>query len=217
MKPYYSDKYCTIYYARWEEVLPELVPGKVDLLLTDPPYGIKAAREARQKTRGKLAKPKNYGDADWDDVRESRLPTDHAVHHIIFGGNYYADMLPPSSCWLVWDKLNTGDFADCELAYTNLPGAVRRYTYRWNGMLKQLPEDRWHPTQKPIAIMHWCIGMADHKTKSHISTIIDPYMGSGTTLRAAKDLQRQAVGIEINERYCEIAAKRLSQEVLPFK
>jgi|TARA_Y100000310_G_scaffold317685_1_gene370819 DNA modification methylase len=107
---------------------------------------------------------------------------------------------------------NSGDFADAELAWTNLGKAVRMFKWRWNGMLQQNMKDkdyRWHPTQKPLALMKWCIKQAGEP-----STILDPFMGSGTTLRAAKDLGRKAIGIEIGEKYCEIAAKRMSQSVM---
>jgi DNA modification methylase len=129
---------------------------------------------------------------------------------IIWGANHFSDILPRSSCWLVWDKDNTGDYADCELAWTSFPRAVRRFRWRWNGMLQQdmaNKEYREHPTQKPVPLMRWCLSFAD-------GVILDPYLGSGPSLRAAKDLGRRAIGIEIEERYCEIAARRLDQEVL---
>jgi len=127
---------------------------------------------------------------------------------IIFGGNYYD--LPPTTCWLVWDKLNgENDFADCELAWTNLPKAVRRKAHLWNGMIRKGQEERYHPTQKPLEVMTWALSMA-----GEVSTVLDPWMGSGTTLRACKDFGKSCVGIDREERYCEIAAKRLAQEVL---
>ena len=129
---------------------------------------------------------------------------------IIWCGNYFE--LPPSSQWLFWDKLNgDNDFADGELAWTNLGGAVRRRAHLWNGMLRKDNETREHPTQKPLGIILWCMEVA-----KDFKTVLDPFMGSGTTLRAAKDMRKQAVGIELEERYCEIAAKRLQQEVLEF-
>lgn len=89
--------------------------------------------------------------------------------------------------------------------------AVRRFRFQWMGMLQKLPETRWHPTQKPTPVMTWTLGFVDPE-----ALVLDPFMGSGTTLRAAKDLGRQAIGIEAEERYCEVAAKRLAQEVLDF-
>ena len=128
---------------------------------------------------------------------------------IIFGGNYY--QLPPTKCWLVWDKENgANDFADCELAWTNFNKAVRRIKYLWNGFQKARPEERYHPTQKPLSVIKWAMNHAPDSTK----TILDPFAGSGTTGRAAKDLNKKAVLIEREERYCEIAASRMSQEVL---
>jgi DNA modification methylase len=132
---------------------------------------------------------------------------------IIFGGNYY--LLPPSPCWLVWDKDNgANDFADCELAWTNFERAVRKFRWRWCGAIQEIQDKRRtdvrvHPTQKPIALMKWCLGFAPNA-----KTVLDPFMGSGTTLRAAKDLGIKSIGIEIEEKYCEIAVKRLRQEIL---
>ena len=198
-----------------------------DLLLTDPPYGLGAARKSFGRAgvkchatglcKGKAVAKGDYGDSAWDDE-----PADDALialirscakHQIIFGGNYFA--LPPSKCWLVWDKLrgNT-DFADCELIWTNLNKAVRRIAYRWNGFLVEpgCKDIRVHPTQKPLAVMTWAIGQAPAECRS----ILDPFMGSGTTLVAAKAMGLTAIGIELHEPYAEIAAKRLSQEVFDF-
>lgn len=214
MKPYYEHAGITIYHGDCREILPTL--GKFDLLLTDPPYGIGEAAGAN-KSRSKLARSKDYGNATWDDAPPSAdtiaACIGAASKSIIFGGNYFH--LPPSSCWLVWDKDNGAtDFADCELAWTNLRKAVRRKRYRWQGMLQEpgrAREVREHPTQKPLEVISWALGHGMPAT-----TVLDPFMGSGTTLRAAKDAGIKATGIEMEERYCEIAAKRLGQETLVF-
>lgn len=211
--PYYDDgNGMVIYHGDCREILPHL--PKVDLVLTDPPYGIGEAA-GKNKTRGLLSSPKDYGDDDWDNAPPPRWLFDWLMelsrYQIIFGGNYFG--LPPSSCWLVWDKDNgSTDFADCELAWTNLSKAVRRLRWRWNGMLQEnmaAKETRDHPTQKPLEVMKWCL---EHVPSA--STVLDPFMGSGTTLRAAKDLGRKCIGIELEEKYCEIAVRRLGQEVL---
>jgi DNA modification methylase len=215
MKPYYQDDWVTIYHGDCREILPTL--PKVDLVLTDPPYGIGADKNLRaNKQHGKAVAPsRDYGTGNWDNCPPSEwvfgLILDRCNEAIIWGGNYFN--LSPSSCWLVWDKDN-GDngYADCELAWTNLKKAVRKIRYRWAGMLQENMKDkelREHPTQKPVPVMNWAITHA-----SEPQAILDPFMGSGTTLRAAKDLNRKAIGIEIEEKYCEIAAKRMSQEVL---
>ncbi len=220
MKPYYGPHAgITIYHASALAVLDEwdgLRTQSFDLLLTDPPYGLNEAA-GKNKSRGKFAVSKDYGNDTWDarPAYEAIALARRLVRwHIVFGGNYYD--LPPAKCWLVWDKENGAtDFADCELAWTNLDKAVRKLTYRWQGMLTEPgcpKEDRWHPTQKPEAVMRWALMQAP----ADVITVLDPFMGSGTTLVAAKRLGKQCVGIEREEKYCAIAAKRLEQETLNF-
>ena len=157
----------TCYLADCRDVIPILSPA--DAVVVDPPYGIgEAAGKAKTRTSGLTSKLKSaqsyrrdYGDDDWDDepidAQTLSLVRSAGYWAIIFGGNYYA--LPATSCWLVWDKLNGNtDFADCELAWTNLPKAVRRIRFLWNGCMR-LERDvaREHPTQKPVGVMKWCI------------------------------------------------------------
>lgn len=215
MKPYFDDGQCVIYHGDCREILPTL--GTFDLLLTDPPYGIGEAA-GKNKSRNHVVAATDYGDHGWDDAPPDTetisIVRASARQQIVFGGNYFS--LPPSSCWLVWDKDNgASDFADCELAWTNLDRAVRRLKYRWAGMLQEpgrKREARKHPTQKPLDVISWAMGLA----RGNVESVVDPFMGSGTTLRAAKDRGIRAVGIDKVEAYCEIAAKRLSQQVLDF-
>jgi len=221
MNPYYSEDGIEIFLGDCREVLPQI--GSVELVLTDPPYGLKQDR-AQVVSRGKrgpeskrFVPATDYGDFGWDSTPASDLAIQMTVasadQAIVWGGNYFC--LPPSAGWLVWDKVNgKSDFADCELAWTNLPQAVRLFRHMWNGMMRESENDapRVHPTQKPLALFKWCLSFAPGA-----ETILDPFMGSGTTLRAAKDLGRRAIGIEIEEKYCEIAAKRLSQKVFDFE
>ena len=143
------------------------------------------------------------------------LAISRCPYQVIWGGNYFD--LGPSRCCLVWDKLrgNT-DYADAEIAWTNFNGAAG-IRWRWNGFLQQNSgndkEERWHPTQKPLSVMAWAINQAPNTPLS----ILDPWLGSGTSLVAAKAAGMAGIGIEIEEKYCEIAAKRLSQEVLCFE
>ena len=195
----------TLYLGNCLEILPTL--PKVDAVITDPPYGIGEAA-GNNSSRSKLAIAKDFGDARWDDApiphdaMQAIIAAGKAA--IVFGGNYYR--MEPSSCWLVWDKCNgTNDFADCELAWTNLTTAVRRLQYRWNGMLRDGKEARGdHPTQKPIGVMKWCIEQC-HGAQ----TILDPFMGSGTTGVACANLGRKFIGIEIEPKYFEIACERI--------
>lgn len=199
---------CVLYHGDCRDILPDL--PKVDALVTDPPYGIGEAA-GKNASRGNLAPARDYGDDAWDNEPISpelmAAIRGKAKWQIIFGGNYYA--LPPSSCWLVWDKLNGGnDFADCELAWTNLPKAVRRLRYMWNGMLRANGEPRGdHPTQKPIGVMKWCIG----HLPGDVQTVLDPFMGSGTTGVAAVQLGKAFIGIEREKKYFDIARARIEK------
>ena len=205
----------TLYLGDCRDILPTLAP--VDFVLTDPPYGIGEAA-GKNKSRGLMAVPKDYGDDQWD----NEPPPDDLIdairakgrYQIMFGGNYFT--LPPSSCWLVWDKDNgSTDFADCELAWTNIPQAVRRLKFRWNGMLQEnmgAKELREHPTQKPVPVMRWALGQA-----KGVQTVLDPFMGSGTTGVACVEMDKTFIGIEREAKYFDIACKRIALAVAESK
>ena len=212
MKPYYEADGITIYHGDCREILPLLL--RPDLILADPPYGIGIVN-GRTVGGTSAGIARDYAPVIGDDAPFDPtwlLPL--ADRLILWGANHYASRLPDASRWLVWDKRNGGasdNFADCELAWTNLGGPARLHRQLWRGMIAATTASdgvRQHPTQKPTALMAWAIGLVDGAR-----TICDPFMGSGTTLRAAKDLGRRAIGIEIEERYCEIAATRLGQMV----
>ena len=216
MTPYYEHAGITIYHGDCRDILPDVWFG-VDLVLADPPYGVNAV-----SSRGKTFGTSNACQTnDYIPVYDDDKPFDpsHLLMFpkiILWGGNHYADKLPAQSCWLTWDKRDgtaSNPMADCELAWTNLGGPARLFHHRWMGMIRASErEQRCHPTQKPVALMRWCLSQA-----STAQSVCDPYMGSGPTLVAAKEAGLSAIGIEIEERYCEIAAKRLQQEVLPLE
>lgn len=199
---------CTLYLEDNSEILPHI--GSVDAMVTDPPYGINE-NSKKVASRTNRAATTDYGDFDWDKKPPPPELIDQmrkqSEHQIIFGGNYFE--LPPTPCWLVWDKQNSGDFADCELAWTNLKKAVRRVYWRWNGMIRQGNEKRYHPTQKPLGVMQWCL--------THIpdaKLIADPFMGSGTTGVACAMAGKSFIGIERDEGYFDIACQRIRDAYL---
>jgi site-specific DNA-methyltransferase (adenine-specific) len=203
LKPYYEQDGITIYHDDCLDILPYYSEGEFDLLLTDPPYGI-GEDGGKCRTRGK--KLPNHIGLGWDVEPPSRDTFSFmryvSANQIIFGGPYFTDKLPVSRGWVYWRKLMGGDFADGELAWTSFDKVVREFTCPNKGGKNQ------HPTQKVLPLMKWCI---ESYADTHPQTILDPFMGSGTTLVAAKQLGRKAVGIEIEEKYCEIAVKRLAQ------
>lgn len=185
-------------------VLPTL--GTVDAVVTDPPYGIGEAA-GKNKSRTNAAIARDYGNRTWDDVpcsdEQVALMRGMSRWQIIFGGNYFN--LPPSSCWLVWNKESTGDFADCELAWTNLPKAVRKIDWLWNGMIRKGGEPRFHPTQKPLGVMQWCLQQLPPGCK----TIVDPFAGSGTTGAACIREEMECVLIEREPDYFDGMCNRI--------
>ena len=178
------------------EVMPTL--GRVDAVVTDPPYGINAGVGIGRSDRIKFKNNQKGWDAKPADVSPIIAL---GVPSIIWGGNYFD--LPPTRAPLVWDKNNAGrDFADFEMAWSNLDMVARRIVYRPMNM----DGGKMHPTQKPVAVMKWCL--------SHIpdeATILDPFMGSGTTLVACQKLGRHGIGIEIDPEYFEIACRRVEE------
>ena len=203
-----------IYCGDCLDLMREMPDKCVDLVLTDPPYGIGEAA-GKNKSRISLAKPKDYGDLSWDN---SRVPEETfkeimrvSKNQIIFGGNYYVDYLSPTPCWIVWDKDRTGDFADCELAWTSFSTAVRKFKWRWNGMLQEdmrHKEERFHPTQKPVPLF---IQILEKYSKPG-DLILDPFLGSGTTAIACLRTGRHFIGIEKHEPYFLKAQERIDKE-----
>ena len=204
----------TLYMGDCLDILPTL--QMVDAVITDPPYGIGVDRameaSSNKKNGAMLARKGVYFASGWDDAPMSlglaELIISKGEKVIFWGGNYYG--LPASQCWLVWDKKNGGNnFADCELAWTNIKKPVRKFEWMWNGMLRQGQEERnGHPTQKPLALMAWCIEQAENP-----QSILDPFMGSGTTGVAAIQMGRKFIGIEREPKYFDIACKRIQQAV----
>ena len=211
-KPYYEDEEhgIVIYHADCREILPHL--PKVDLLLTDPPYGINSMWSANP-TGGFMTKEEAAHIKKWDMFAPKEIVIEaiaKANEAIVWGGNYFG--FDATERVFVWDKCLQGmHFAEIEIAWVISQAGTSR--------LCRLPlkssevfgvnSERRHPTQKPLALMKWCLGFFPKA-----ETVLDPFMGSGTTLVACKQLGRRCIGIEIEERYCEIAARRLSQWML---
>jgi DNA modification methylase len=212
LKPYYQNGAIEIYHGDCRDVIREL--DVVPSVVTDPPYGIDY-KPLRGSNGSKMWGDEVVtGDGEefdpgflLDRVRFPQL--------ILWGANHYSHLLPATRGWLVWDKTADGVregfiYSHFEMAWSNAVTRAQKFSLNWQGAARN-GEEFWHPTQKPIPVMEWCIGFTPDGR-----TILDPFMGSGTTLVAAKNLGRRAIGIEIEERYCEIAAKRLSQEVFSF-
>jgi site-specific DNA-methyltransferase (adenine-specific) len=192
----------TLYLGDCMDILPTL--GKVDAVITDPPYGIGQDGGA-QRTRG--SKRTNGDKMGWDAGRPELAVFDLMEAagdvRVYWGGNYFADYLPATMGWLYWEKRMGGDFADGELAWTSQHRALRQFSY-----FKKNKGDE-HPTQKPVELMRWCIEMC----KNQPDTILDPFMGSGTTGVAAIQLGRKFIGIEREPKYFDIACQRIEQAV----
>lgn len=226
MTPYYEEPGIQIFHGDCREILPTL--GKFDLLLTDPPYGIDVATEngsQRGFKSGRIGKGGKAGGRRHDHLRvagdgEPFDPTqilDLSARRILWGANNYSSHLPDSPFWLGWDRQTDGTTCtDLELAWVHghRYKTVRIFRHLWCGVRRKTESGgangEWvHPTQKPVALMSWCLGFFPEA-----KTVIDPYMGSGPVAKACKDRGLRYVGIELVEKYCETACKRLAQEVL---
>ena len=196
IKPYYETELGKLYHGDCLEIMPGLEP--VDLVLTDPPYGLNSKMQG-----GTWGKAYSNGDMmKWDYVLkqvdfESVLSC--GKFKIIWGANNY--IVPPSRCWLVWQKPYLPTLSEIEMAWTNIDAPAKVYKSQ------RIAKNGGHPTQKPVGLMVYCVTFS--KTTG---TVLDPFLGSGTTAIACERLKRKWIGIEIEEKYCEIAAKRIEQE-----
>jgi len=213
-KPYYERGGITIYHGDCREILPSL--AGFDFILSDPPYGI----SFRAKEQQYAISAQEFNHIKGDEGMDLRFLLNRKEPMIIFGASNFPEQLPHRGRWICWDKRTAEHIDKCpgspfELAWSNAKSGFYRmyrclhvgYTNANNPGVR-----REHPTEKPFALMRAIL-----RDFPKASCILDPFMGSGTTLRAAKDLNRRAIGIEIEERYCEIAARRLSQEVFAFE
>ncbi len=209
VKPYATGRGWTLYHGDCREVLPTL--SGVDAVVTDPPYGISLRCNYFERGMGELAQCRDYQDVYGDGEKYDPTPIlSLGVPTVLWGGNHFADRLPASGGWLVWDKQRPPELnqATCELAWTNCVRGVRIFHHLWHGMMRASERGTgYHPTQKPSALYRWVLGLRWIPS----GTVLDPYMGSGPCGVAAVELGREYIGIEIDERYCEVAARRLQR------
>jgi DNA modification methylase len=214
-KPYYQDDYVTLYHGDCRDILPHLEP--VDLVLTDPPYGIGYDTAKANKPNQKQFKV--IVNDDSFELAKAVISWRSDNPMVIFGAINFPKLLPSKGRWICWDK-RCSEKADkmlgspFELAWSNRKsGYDRMYRILHGGVVNANGKGpRFHPTEKPIVLMQRIIEQ-DYK---NAEVILDPFAGSGTTLIAVKRLGKKAIGIEIEEKYCELAASRLRQEVLPL-
>jgi site-specific DNA-methyltransferase (adenine-specific) len=214
MEPYYKNELTTIYNGDCLEIMKQYPDNHFELCLTDPPYGINIGNQALGKGGG-VAKKIDYGVTDWDKFIPSGEYFKEILRvskkQIIFGGNYFIEYLSNSPCWIVWDKDNGAtDFADCELAWTNFKTAVRKYKFRWSGMLQEdmkHKEKRYHINQKPIELF---VDILKDYNKDK-GLVLDCFAGSFTTSIACEKLGMKSVSIDKFKKYCDIGCYRLSQ------
>ena len=192
----------TLYLGDCLEILPTL--EKVDAVITDPPYGIN--KDGQKRTSGGHGGRKEYEFLGWDADRPDKNVFDLILrkgkNHVVWGGNYFADMLPATMRWLVWDKGQRINQSDGELAWTSMHAALRICTMN---RVELMSDGAQHPTQKPVRLMKWCIAQCTDNPQ----TILDPFMGSGTTGVAAVQMGRKFIGIEREPSYFDIACERI--------
>lgn len=213
VKPYYESDGITIYHADCVDVISLVEPSSVALLLTDPPYGIGYDPQHPKHQGSSIDFAPVVGDeSDFDPAPLLRFP-----RLILWGANCYASRLPDHPGWLVWDKVTQPVSqmrgAEAEFAWTNFVTRPRVFRHLWRGAFRDSENGfHVHPTQKPVSLMKWILGNWTQPG----DLIFDPYMGSGPVAQACHEMGRRYIGVEIVERYCEIAVNRLAQGVLTF-
>lgn len=199
-----------------QEDVEKLMNGaKAYMVLTDPPYGINVVK-SNQIGGGKIVKPSSYKEIIGDDTTETaklnyEIIKKFSQEQIIFGGNYFTDFLYPSRCWIVWDKNNTCNFADAELAWTSYDKSIKLYTFTWNGLVREGSKKvegakRVHPTQKPVGLIINILN--DFKSGNECETILDCFGGSGSTLIACEQLNLKCYMMELDPYYVDVIIKR---------
>jgi site-specific DNA-methyltransferase (adenine-specific)/modification methylase len=224
MTPYYQDAKngVTLYLGDALEILPTLEAGSVDAVVTDPPYGTERDEIHNNARWNNSGGKKAWESKKWSAIVGDNTPFDPVQllrfkRLCLWGSNWYADKLPHRRGLLIWDKTGCGkaraEFKnDCEVAWTTETDAVRIFHHMWNGYKRDSEiGEHVHPTQKPILLMEWCLSFFPDS-----QAILDPYTGSGTTGVACIRTGRRFIGIEIEEKYCAIAANRLRREAERF-
>lgn len=188
----------------------------IDMVFTDPPYGVSERTERGKAKRGKLTKGRDFSAVIGDDSTDTAAKAFELCHDVLqvplivyWGSNYY-EFLPPVSSWLVWDKrdgVGSDDNADCELAWTNRGGPARIFAHLWKGAIKasEHGERRVHPTQKPVALAEWCIS---EYPKKKPTVVLDLFGGSGSTLMACEKLGVRCLMVELDPLYCDVILAR---------
>ena len=207
--------YSTLCLCDCMDLMAAMPDKSIDLAIVDPPYGIgesKADFNSRNRPceKWKNPKPSLYTKKQWDikpDKTFFDLLLQKSKNQIIFGANHFISLIPyDSPCWIVWNK-KTGDndFADCELAWTSFRSAVRMFEWLWSWFKKQKPEDRIHPTQKPVALYKWLLS----KYAKPGWKILDTHFGSGSIAVACNEMGFELTASEIDEDYYNAAIKRI--------
>jgi site-specific DNA-methyltransferase (adenine-specific)/modification methylase len=202
----------TLYLGDCRDIAPTL--ERPAAVISDPPYGVN-----ERTNRNTAGRSNATASIDFAPIYGDNAPFDPTLWFcaapavVLWGGNHYSERLPGSSRWLVWDKREGGtsdDNADCEIAWSNTKGPARLFHHLWRGMIKasEREECRVHPTQKPVALMRWCIEQAKVPPSG---MILDPYMGSGSTGVAAVQMRHPFIGIEMEPKYFDIACRRIEE------
>lgn len=208
---------CVLFLGDAAEIVPTL--ARVDVVVTDPPYGVNRSEGFERcsggagfarPTRQQIIARRGYTDT-WDVERAApalmQAVLRLAPRALIWGGQFYTDVLPVGGHWVVWDKVQSmPTFGDCELAWTNMPRqSVKKVVVEWNGLLGK-EETRWHPTQKPLKLLRWVI-----REYSRVGEVIcDPFAGSFTTGVACAELGRGFIGVERERKYFDLGCQRIT-------